>query len=237
MINSDKNISNFDYGCKFMEQKFTQDELWDFLANGNDVEKQLACIRITSLENDEQAGILISNLTGVDGKIREVVSEKLKFFTQTQALHKFFLKKEFYPVLLNAIIDINGNICRNIITGLKELTYDDNFCEFMINEIMNKALETCEKYKSFDYKIRKYKTNIEIFKLYWYLAALEIFSILPQEKFYKLANEVCNIKEYTVREKLAVLVAKLPVKEQEKFKKLNFDNNIYVSKVLNVKAV
>lgn len=227
-----KNNSDFEYACNFFEKNFTQSELWSYLDNGSDLEKQLATLKIETVQSENQAQILVNNLTGVDGKIREAISAKIKCFLDNPAIQIYFLNKEFYPIYLDAIIDINGNICRNIIDGLKNIANDAEFSTYMLNEIIKRSLVLCEKIKNFDYKTRKYVTNKEIFKLYWYLTTLAIFNDLPQKEFYKLAHEVCEIEEYTVREKLAILISKLPLKEQEQFVNLNSDNNIYIVKAL-----
>lgn len=225
-----ENASNFDDSFKFFERELTQEELYAFLKTGNLAEKQLACIRIEKCTSEEEAQILMENLTGIDGKVREAVSFKLRSFTAQRP--ELFLKKEFYDIFLEAIIDINGNICRNVITSLETLKNNPEFCIYFIEKIANNAQNVLQKIENFNYKDRKYVTNKEVFKLYWYLETLSIFKALPEEKILPLLVRSAKIEEYTIREKIAALLSKLPPHAAENFKGLNYDNNFYVSLAL-----
>lgn len=226
---TEENISNFDECFKFFEQELSHKELYASLRDGNIAEKQLSCVRIEHCDNAEEAGILMDNLTGIDGKVRETVSFKLKTFVAARP--ELFSRQEFYDIFLDAIIDINGNICRNIICALEPLTSDCHFCEYFIENVMQRALIVTEKIENFEYKDRKYVTNKEVFKLYWYLEVLGIFNELPAEKIFALLERTSKIEEYTIREKTARLLLKLPV--EYKLDGLNFDNNFYVNLALN----
>ena len=229
-----KNISNFEKSCEFFGKDFSQKDLYEFLKNGSETEKQLACLRIEKVNNDEEAEILMANLTGVDGKIREVVSFKLKEFLNSGDTALSFNKLKFWNIFLDAIIDINGNICRNIISAISNLKYDKNFSEYFKNAILERAFKVIENIEKFSYKDKKYVTNKELFKLYWYLETLTIFEFQDDENFYKLIEKCCLIEEYTIREKTALLINKLP-KERKNLFIINKDNNPYVAKALNIK--
>lgn len=222
------NISNFDECFKFFERKLSHAELYACLRDGNIAQKQLSCVRIESCNDGQEAEILISNLTGIDGKVRETVSFKLKTFVAARP--ELFLRQEFYDIFLDSIIDINGNICRNVITALEVLTGDKNFCDYFVKNVIERALAVTEKIESFDYKDRKYVTNKEVFKLYWYLETLGIFENLPADKLFALLERTAKVEEYTIREKTARLLSKLP--PEYKLDGLNFDNNFYVNLAL-----
>lgn len=226
---TEENISNFDQCFKFFEQELSHEELYASLRDGNIAEKQLSCVRIEHCDNESEAKILMNNLTGIDGKVRETVSFKLKNFVAVRP--ELFLRQEFYDIFLDAIIDINGNICRNIICALESLTNDCDFCKYFIENVIQRALTVTEKIENFDYKDRKYVTNKEVFKLYWYLEVLGIFKELPAEKLFALLARTAKIEEYTIREKTARLLLKLP--GEYKLDGLNFDNNFYVNLALN----
>ncbi len=227
---AEENISNFDRYCKFFEQELSHEALYERLKSGDISEKQLACVRIESCTNETEAEILMNNLTGIDGKVRETVSFKLKTFV---ALHpELFQRAEFYDIFLDAIIDINGNICRNVITALEALTKTADFNEYFPKNILERAQTVCDTIENFEYKDRKYVTNKEVFKLYWYLETLAIFDELPQENLFSLLERCAKIEEYTIREKTARLLVKLPPQMAEKLNGLNFDNNFYVSLAL-----
>lgn len=230
----EEKISDFDGCCKFFESDLSQDELYDRLKHGTIAEKQLSCVRIESCGNAEQAEILMNNLTGIDGKVRETVSFKLKTFVAQRP--ELFARVDFYDIFLDAIIDINGNICRNIICALEPLTRDSHFCEYFIENAIQRALAVTGTIENFEYKDRKYVTNKEVFKLYWYLEVLSIFKKLPAEKLFALLERTAKIEEYTIREKTARLLSKLPPEMAEKLDGLNFDNNFYVNLALKTNA-
>ena len=69
---------NFTQALKLYEQDYSHEELIKLLESGNIVQKQIAALRLEGINSDSDADILISNLTGQDGKIREAVSLRLK---------------------------------------------------------------------------------------------------------------------------------------------------------------
>lgn len=234
MSYSEENISDFDECCKFFEEDVSQEELYNWLRNGDIAQKQLSCVRIENCGTAEQAEILMNNLTGIDGKVRETVSFKLKTFVAQRP--ELFARGDFYDIFLDAIIDINGNICRNIICALEPLTDNSRFCEYFIENVIQRALAVTSTIENFEYKDRKYVTNKEVFKLYWYLEVLGIFNELPAEKLFALLERTAKIEEYTIREKTARLLSKLPPYLAEKLDGLNFDNNFYVNLALKTNA-
>lgn len=226
----EENISNFESCCEFFETEYSQAELYEFLKSGSLAERQLACLRINELETDEQAEILMENLTGIDGKVREAVSFKLLSFIPQKP--QFFRTKKYYDIFLDAIIDINGNICRNVLSAIKFLADDEDFCDYVIRNIIARAYLVLDKIDTFDYKDRKYVTNKEVFKLYWYLEGLSIFDVIENDNLDTLLERSAKIEEYTIREKVAQILSKLPQCQRENFESLNFDNNFYVSRAL-----
>ena len=226
---TEENITNFENCCNFFEQNYTQEQLYNFLKNGTLAEKQLACIKIESINNSEEANILMQNLTGIDGKVREAVSFKLQTFINKRP--DLFKQQNFYGIFLTSIIDINGNICRNIITALTNLTDDNNFCEYFTNKIIEFSHNVCDTIEKFNYKDRKYVTNKEIFKLYWYLETLSIFDKIPEKELSSLLERTAQIEEYTIREKTAQLLTKLTIIPKT-IQNINYDGNFYVNLAL-----
>lgn len=227
---TEENISNFNTSYEFFLKDYSQEELYKFLKNGSIAEKQLACIQIETLETEEQAKILMKNLTGIDGKVRESVSFKLKTFINEKT--NLFLKKEFYDILLDSTIDINGNICRNIIFAILPLKNNKEFCNYFTSNIFSKAHAVIDTIENFNYKDRKYVTNKEIFKLYWYLETLSIFDKLNTIELFKLLKRTTKIEEYTIREKSANLFRFLSENQTKELQEINFDNNFYVNLAL-----
>ncbi len=225
-----ENISNFDNCYKFFEREYSQSELYAFLKSGTLAEKQLACIRIENVNTQEEANILMQNLTGIDGKVRETVSFKLKTFVPAQK--SLFLNSEFYDIFLDAIIDINGNICRNVITTLQDLCTEDEVCQYLTEKIIQRAQFVVDTIENFSHKDRKYVTNKEVFKLYWYLETLNIFKTLPADSLFNLLKRCAKIDEYTIREKTANLLRKLPAEKTIRPEEINYDQNFYVDLAL-----
>lgn len=225
-----EDISNFNKGCDFFEKDYSQKELYKFLKNGSDMEKQLACLRIENVSTQDETDILMKNLTGVDGKIREAVSYKLKCFMQDEETAKLFNQKKYYDIFLDAVIDINGNICRNVISAIFNLKNDKIFADYFKSAIFERTKEVLKKIDNFTYKDKKYKTNKELFKLYWYLETLAIFDFDDITELFELLEKCSGVDEYTIQEKTAVLLSKLPNDMREK---ISIDTtNLYVARKL-----
>lgn len=211
-----ENTSDFYKGCDFFEKNYSQNELYKFLSNGSDMEKQLAALKIETVTYDNEAEILMLNLTGVDGKIREAVSYKLKIFMQNSETAKLFNQPKFYDIFLDAVIDINGNICRNIISALTNIKEDKNFAQYFKSKIFERTKDVLKKIDNFTYKDKKYKTNKELFKLYWYLETLALFDFDDTVELFNLLVSCAKVEEYTIQEKTAALLSKLPLSMREK---------------------
>lgn len=226
-ILTDKYNKDFNTALNIYINSYSHDYLITLLKNGSVVEKQAATLKIDKINNKEEAEIFIGNLTGCDGKIREAVSFRLKEFIPQNP--EFF--KDYTTVIIDAIIDINGNICRNTIEAIKYLKpykeFTDNFCELLIK----KANELIEPIKSFDIQDGKYKINKEIFKLYWYLETIaEFYEYINIKDLIQLLNETKNIQEYTIREKTAKILSKFENNKELSLIKeeLKNDKNYYV---------
>lgn len=226
---------NFKEAVNLMERDFSHAELIGLLKNGNIPQKQAAALRISTINNAEELQILFDNLTGQDGKIREAVSLKIKELVTSQRLEKYFLDKDFASTnsktILLAVTDINGNICRNIIDTIKSLknieVFCTNFCPLLLGET-EQLIQTLEKLDDLD---GKYKINKDAFKLYWCLETINIVydKLLPEE-LYKIISKAKNIKEYTIREKVAKILSNDigNNKLTEIRKELKEDENYYV---------
>lgn len=226
-IHTDKYNEDFNTALNIYENSYSHDYLISLLKNGSVVEKQAATLKIDKINNQEEAEIFIGNLTGCDGKIREAVSFRLKEFIPQNP--EFF--KNYAPIIIDAIIDINGNICRNTIDAIKYLKpykeFTDNFCKLLIK----KANGLIEPIKSFNIQDGKYKINKEIFKLYWYLETIaKFYEYIDIKDLTKLLNETKNIQEYTIREKTAKIISKFENNKELSLIKeeLKNDKNYYV---------
>lgn len=215
---------DFNTALNIYENDYSHEDLINFLKNGNIAEKQASVLKLEKLSSANDAVILIQNLTGCDGKIREAVSFRLPEFVSKNP--EYFTN--FVDIFLEAIIDINGNICRNTIASLKYLKNDDKFCSDFCEKLTSKTLELAKIVKTFDPQDGKYKVNKEIFKLYWYLETIYHFAEFIDIK--EIILETKDITDYTIREKTAKILSKFDNFEQIK-QELKKDENYYVRRV------
>ena len=222
---------NFAQALKLYEGTYTHSELLNFLKDGNIVQKQIAALRLHSINSKEDADILVSNLTGQDGKIREAVSLRLKEFMSDEKYLPYFKNLTNYKIFLDAVIDINANICRNVICAIKNLKTDTEFCNLFCPQLVNLTFDLLDKIEKFDFQEGKYKVNKEVFKLYWCLETVyEFWDKIDFEKLKNIILRAKNIQEYTIREKAAKILSRsfedndLILAQQE----LQNDTNYYV---------
>lgn len=227
---NEKYTKDFNRALNIYENSYSHDELVELLKNGSVVEKQTAVISLNSIQNTDEAEILMSNLTNCDGKIREAVSFKLTGFVKSNP--EFYTR--FVDVFLDAIIDINGNICRNTILALNYMKSQSGFVTEFMTGLLNRTKLLAQKAKDFDIQDGKYKINKEIFKLYWYLETISVFSeFANKDVLHEILEDTSIVKDYTIREKTAKIIHTL---NNETFndirEKLANDDNYYVKKAL-----
>lgn len=224
---NNKHIEDFNTALNIYENNYSHEDLMNFLRNGSDVEKQIAVLKLDSINTQEETEILISNLTGCDGKIREAVSFRLKEFIHNNP--SFYTK--FADVFIEAVIDINGNICRNTIYALNNLKTYPDFCKNFCLDVKTRILPIAKTIKAFDIQEGKYKINKEIFKLYWYLETIyEFRDFIDLCDLKTIIYETINISEYTIKEKIAKILSKIENDEElnQLKTKLKKDSNYYV---------
>lgn len=226
---------NFAQALNFYENNYTHDELIKFLAEGNIVQRQISALMLDEIKSSCDAKILLSNLTGQDGKIREAVSMRLKEFIADKKYHDCFADINYVEVFLDAIVDINANICRNIIEAVSNLKIYNEFCEKFCTVLTQRTKNLLDVAEKLNFQEGKYKVNKEVFKLYWCLETVYEFS--DKMNFNDLKEIILRSKdigEYTIREKAAkILTNKFDDKEllaaAEQLKK---DKNFYVRRYL-----
>ena len=230
---------NFNEALNLIDKELSHSELIEFLKSGNIPQKQLAALRLDKLENPNEAEILLNNLVGQDGKIREAVSLKIKDLTSNEIYLSYFNSINLDVLsdyFLAAIIDINGNICRNILDCLVYFKENKDFLNLFIQKLINLIYDLIGKIDNFDVKDGKYRVNKELFKLYWCLEAVNIlYDEFPVEELRKIVIESKDIEEYTIREKVAKILVNetddnefISIREE-----LKSDTNYYVRRVLS----
>ncbi len=222
---------NFAQALKLYEGNYSHEELIELLRTGNIVQKQIAALRLEKITSNEDTKVLVDNLTGQDGKIREAVSLRLNEFMSNPKYLPYFCSIENFDVFLDAIIDINANICRNVISAIYNLKNNEKFCNTFcpkLTNLTNSLLDTVEK---FDFQDGKYKVNKEAFKLYWCLETIyEFYDKIDFTSLKQIILRTKNINEYTIREKAAkILTHNFDDPDLNKAKEeLKQDKNYYV---------
>lgn len=200
---------NFNQAINLFECNLSQNEIINLLKTGNIAQKQIAALRIEQLNSHNEALILTQNLVGQDGKIREAVSLKVLELVENNTYTSYFHDPEIYDIILNAIIDVNSNVCRNIISAIKILKNNNNFTEHFCNKLISLTETLIEKVKEFDFQDRKYKVNKEVFKLYWCLETIyELMELISIDTIKNIVKQTSQIDEYTIREKTAKILSK-----------------------------
>lgn len=219
-----KHIDDFKRAIDIYEQNYKHEEIISLIQNGSIVEKQIAALKLDSINSPKDAETFIQNLTGCDGKIREAVSFRLEEFVKKNP--EYFEK--YVDIFLEAIVDINGNICRNTIGSLKYQNemFKKEFCA----KLLEKTLILSKSARNFDIQDGKYKINKEIFKLYWYLETVyELVEYINSAQLVEIVNNTKEIFDYTIREKTAKILCKINDEKLNSIKqKLKNDENYYV---------
>lgn len=222
---------NFNQALSLFEQDLSKDELLNLLKDGNIVQKQIAALKLTEIESKEDAKILVSNLTGQDGKIREAVSLKIHELIKNPEFSLYFYDKSIYDTFLKSLTDVNANVCRNIIAAIKILKNSDDFCNYFTEHLIKMTIELIDNVKEFDFQDGKYKVNKQVFKLYWCLEAIyEFTDCIDTETIKSIVKQTKEINEYTIREKTAKILSKnFDDKELNEIRNiLKKDKNYYV---------
>ena len=222
---------NFKEAIKLLESKFSHNELINMLKSGNIPQKQFAALNLDTISSEEEASILLDNLTGQDGKIREAVSMRIAEFMNNPTTLEYFKNLKSYDTFLEAIIDINGNICRNTISAITNLKDNEEFCNYFCPKLTEKTNNLISTIEKFNLQDGKYKVNKEVFKLYWCLETIYHFSQnigLTQLKTILLRTK--DIQDYTIREKTAKILSLNFNDNELKYaqKQLKQDKNFYV---------
>lgn len=236
MNTADKNLNNsyyptlnenFTKALCLMDENIPHEKILSMLNCGNIVQKQIAALKIDCLYSKDEALTLAKNLTGCDGKIREATALKINEFCKRYP--QFFNSNEIADIFLQAVIDVNSNVCRNIIPIISKLDIKDYF----IPKLLDMTQNLIDEVEKFDLQDGKYKVNKEVFKLYWCLETIfELFDYIGTKPLKSILKRTQNIEDYTIREKTAKILSKnFADKDLDLIrKKLKEDKNYYVSR-------
>lgn len=217
--------------CFESNSKCNYDNLINLLSCESIKEKHFAVLELEEIHSEADAKLLVSNLVGQDGKIREAVAFKINEFFKNSKYAKFFINEENFAVFLQGIMDINGNVCRQIC----DLECEE-FSKYLSENLPSETDKILTRISELEANEKQYVISKRNFQLYWCLEAL--YNIIDKIEFDKIKDIILKTGEfndYTIREKTAKILAKLDNSEVFEIKrKLKNDENYYVRRYLKV---
>ena len=200
---------NFNIATKMSARKYDYHELLALLHSDKIVEKQIAVLELKEVQSSEDAKLLVSNLINQDGKIREVVAFKINELIQNPKFTKFFLEKDIYDIFAKAIMDINGNVCRQVIEAIDAIKFNKFFCEYFAKKLAEMLNDIFKEIEEIDLTAKQYVISKRNFHLYWCLEALYDFVEHVELSQIKETVLKCGtFYDYTIREKIAKILTK-----------------------------
>jgi hypothetical protein len=192
-------------------------------------EKHFAVLELEEIRSQKDAKLLVSNLVGQDGKIREAVAFKINEFFNNPDYAKFFISEDIFEILFQGIMDINGNVCRHICALECE-----EFDQYLSENLPSETDKILARISELEKDEKQYVISKRNFQLYWCLEAL--CNIINKVEFAAIKDillATANFNAYTIREKTAKIVTKLDNSELNELKeKLKNDENYYVRRYL-----
>lgn len=226
---SDNNI-NFEKAIELSSKNFSYSDLTELLKHNSIVEKQFAVLNLEEIKTVADGELLCSNLTGQDGKIREAVSYKLSELFKNKKYAKILSTEKNFETMINGLIDINGNVCRNIL----EID-NDNFLNYLSKNLISKINIILNDISKLNIDDKQYVISKRNFQLYWALEGLyKIRNIINfNSEICKILKTCANMEDYTIKEKTAKIVSEFDNNNFDEIKELLKKNtNYYVQRYL-----
>lgn len=219
---------------------YSKEEIINLLKNGDEFEKPVLLLSLENIENQLDADFLIDNLTGCDGRIREASALKISEFLQKIETSKYFLNEKNIEIILNGIMDINPNVSRALIDGIKGCA---PLQSLILPPLLDRILDKIEKLKAiantpyYENKLKNSKNHAKnkiVFNLYWALESLYYteFNNSDDKKLLEILNFTSGYIDYTIREKTAKILSKMKNPPLDLLQKLKNDKNFYVKNQL-----
>lgn len=206
------------------------------LSENDDDKKILALINVKSIDNEFEAGLILSHLIEQNGRIREAASFVLSEFCPD----KFVINKKSKEIIVKGLLDINPNVVRNVIFFIEQSEIlKDDLIEHVIektNEILKNLSQFIKEdspyLKNASKNFKNHAKNKLTFNLYWLLETISILNVNKIENLEIILTETSRFIDYTIREKTAKILSKMEVKPPELLRKLKNDENMYVKNQL-----
>ena len=227
-INFEKNMKMLSDAIKYAEDNYSHSDIIEVLKSDDDIKKQLCLIELKAINSQEEADILVFNLTNHSGPIRETSAFKIGELISNNEFKKYFQTKEIIDTFVKAIVDINPSVSRYTVEFVKFVDDVEYLYKRIIEEIEITLSNIDETVKN-----RSYVQNKKNFNLYWNLEAIISISdkVFLNDKLLKILERTALSNDYTIREKTAKTASLLKV--QSVLFLLKDDDNVYVRKYLN----
>lgn len=218
---------NFNLALKMTNNTYDYSALINFLSSEKIVEKQMAALSLFEIKSIEDAMILVSNLTGQDGKIREAVAYKINELAKNSEFRNYFNSEKTFSILLQGIMDINGNVCRQIVDLI--LPWND-FKKYLSAKLPEQIISILLNIEKLTADEKQYVVSKRNFQLYWSLEALfDCVENVDIALLKEILLKTTDFEDYTIREKTAKILGKISDPSFDKLKKrLKNDSNYYV---------
>lgn len=231
-INYEKNMQMLSDAIEYCKENYSHEDIIKVLQGDNDLEKQLCLIELKNINLQNEADILVYNLTGHAGPVRETASYKILDLIQKEEYKNFFQTENIMNTFVKAVTDINPTVSRNTTEIIK---YVEN-AQYIYSEIIGEIKNTLSQMEDIK-QTRSYVANKKNFNLYWNLEALISIAdrVNTDNELVEILEQTAYSNDYTIREKTAKAACEFS-KTNNDFKKildiLKDDENIYVKKYL-----
>lgn len=237
IIHKDTDTIDVVNAYKMSLSEYSKEDIMRILAENNDEIKLIPIINVKSIDTANELKLILSHLTGKDGRIREAVSFILSENPECMSLVQ---DEKINQIIVQGLMDINPNVARNIINLIEKNKPYKKIIESQVIKKTEKVLEELSKYIKNDspYKENKEKSqknhakNKLTFNLYWLLSTIAILDVNNIKNLEKILTKTSAFLDYTIREKTALILSKMNNPPKELLQKLQQDENIYVKNQL-----
>lgn len=216
----------------------SRDELFSYLSGTDEVLMQLALLKLNDVLSKNEAEIIVNTLTEHSSETREYCAFLINRMMKSDKTREYFVGDIVLDKFSKAISDVNPKVCRKIIEALPYYQEMERLLPILIKNSLDFIDGLQEKNKN-----KNYQYNTLSFRLYWTIFAIafslnEKFLNEYENELVNLSETLLNFKEYTLREKSAVLaqkissIKKIPQIEQH-LQKYADDENFFVKEILN----
>ena len=211
--------NDFNTALKYIEKTFSDNEFEEIMSGNDDIKKAAAVLNLGKIENKNKADLLITHLTNQSGPLREACAFKLSELITDYG--KYFQNKNTLNIIIASLNDVNPNVVRFMLKTLKYIDNKEYIFEKLLNKIIDLHREISNKPKRG--KEQEHIFTKKCFKIYWALESIKFLIFeksdimenneVLKNKFFDELKALCNIEEYTIREKIAQISGMLENEE------------------------